>query len=232
MTERLGVRGHDLEMLRSKPIGERDAFLKIGDKDNRAKIAPARRRDFFAREISQLPRDGGLDGTGEARVIGDQNRLRGDVVLGLREEIGGDPFGIRAIARNDQDLGRPSDHVDANGAENPPLGRGHISVAGTDDLGDWGDRLSSISQRRDRLRAPNPVNFIDAGELGRCQNKRIDPPLRRRDGHDNAANAGNLGRHRVHQNRRWVARRATRNIEPCRLDREASASRARRRADR
>ena len=92
LSECLGVRGHDLEVLRSKPVGERDAFLKIGDKDNRAKIAPASARDFFARESRQLPRDRGLDGTGEARVIGDQNRLRGGVVLGLREEIGGDPF--------------------------------------------------------------------------------------------------------------------------------------------
>ena len=200
LTERLGVRGHDLEMFWGKPVGERDAFLKIGDKDNRAEIAPARRRDFFAREISQLPRDRGLDGTGEARVIGDQNRLRRGVVFGLREEIGGDPFGIGAIACNNQDLGRPSDHVDANGAENPPLGRGHISIARTDDLGDWGDGLSPISQRRDRLRAPDPINLIDAGELGRRQNKRIDPTLRRRDGHDNAGDA----------RQPWRARRSSR----------------------
>src|SRR5580704_17065864 len=72
LTDRLGVRSHDLEVLRSKTVGERDAFLKIGDKDNRAKIAPACRRDFFAREKSQLPLDRGLDGIGKVFVIGDQ----------------------------------------------------------------------------------------------------------------------------------------------------------------
>src|SRR5580658_6785231 len=85
LTDRLGVSGHDFKMLRGKPVGERDAFLKTGNKDNRAEIAPARRRDFFARERSQLPRDRGLDGIGEAFVPGDQNRLRVGAVLGLRE---------------------------------------------------------------------------------------------------------------------------------------------------
>src|ERR1700732_4301206 len=49
LTDRLGVSGKYLKMLGGKPVGERDAFLKTGNKDNRAEIAPARRRDFFAR---------------------------------------------------------------------------------------------------------------------------------------------------------------------------------------
>ena len=71
--ESFGVRGHDFEVLRSKLVGERNAFLQIGDENNRAEVAPARRRNLSSCETSQLPLDRDLDGAGETRVIGDQD---------------------------------------------------------------------------------------------------------------------------------------------------------------
>ena len=62
------------------------------------------------------------------------------------------------------DLGRPGDHVDADDAEHPPLGRRDIGVAGADDLGDRRDGLGAVGERGDRLRAADAVDFVDAGD--------------------------------------------------------------------
>ena len=72
----------------------------------------------------------------EGGVVGDQDRLRGRVVLGLGEQVGGDPVRIVGAVGDDQHLRGPGDHVDADRAEDLPLGRRHIGVAGADDLGD------------------------------------------------------------------------------------------------
>ena len=57
-----------------------------------------------ARQRGKLGLDGGSDGAAEARVVGDQDRLRRCVVLGLGEEIGGDPGGIVVLIGDDHDL--------------------------------------------------------------------------------------------------------------------------------
>ena len=58
--------------------------------------------------------DGGGDGAAEAGVVGDQDRLRRGVVLGLGEQVGGDPGRIVVLVGDDQHLGGPGDHVDAD----------------------------------------------------------------------------------------------------------------------
>ena len=99
-------------------------------------IAPGRAGDFRARQCFQLRLDRLLHLVCERRVIGDQDRLRGFVMLGLRQEIGGDPVRVSGLVGDDQDFGRPRDHVDADLAEHDTFGGGDIGVAGTDDLGD------------------------------------------------------------------------------------------------
>ena len=92
-------------------------------------IAPGRARDFRARQCFQLRFDRLLHLACERRIVGDQDRLRGFVVLGLRQEIGGDPVGIAGLVGDDQHFGRARDHVDADLAEHDALGRGDIGVA-------------------------------------------------------------------------------------------------------
>ena len=103
-------------------------------------IAPKSRHDAPATaprgSVVELRGHRLLDRIGERRVVGDQDRLRRGVVLGLRQQIGGDPVRIAVLVGEDQHLGRAGDHVDADRAEHQPLGRRHIGVAGTDDLGD------------------------------------------------------------------------------------------------
>ena len=186
-------------------------------------MAPKSRHDApaigRARQRRELRRDRLLDRVGERGVVGDQDRLRAGVVLGLRQQIGGDPVGIAGLVGEDQHFGRAGDHVDADRAEHQALGRRHIGVAGTDDLGDRRDRLGAVGERRHRLRAADAIDLVDAGELGRRQHQRRELAVRRRHHHDEARHAGDLGRHGVHQHRRRIGRGAARHVEPDRLDR-------------
>ena len=120
---------------------------------------------------------------------------------------------------DDQHFRRAGDHVDADGAEHLALGGGDIGIARPDDLGDRPDRLGAVGKRGDRLRAADPVDLRHAGDVGGDQHQRVDLALRRRNGDHHPLDAGDLGRHRVHQHRARIARRAARHVEPDRLDR-------------
>ena len=134
-------------------------------------MAPKSRHDAAATDAArqgfQLPLDRALDSVGERRIVGDQDRLRGGVVLGLRQQVGGDPFGIGVAVGDDQHLGRTGDHVDADLAEHQALGRRHIGIARPDDLGDRRDGRGAVGERRHRLRAADAIDLVDAGELAR-----------------------------------------------------------------
>ncbi len=107
-----------------------------------------------------------FDGACEIEVVGDQNRLRRRVVPGLSEKIGRDPFRVGASIGYDQDFGRPRDHVDANCSIYPPLGRGDISIAWTDNFYDrQGVAGRPISQGCDGLRAAHTINLVEDGKL-------------------------------------------------------------------
>ena len=163
-------------------------------------------------------------GQRERAVVGDQNRLRRRVVLGLGEKIGGDESRIGGPVGEDHDLGRSGDHVDADDAEHAALGGRDIGVARTDDLGDRRDGCGPVGERGHGLRAADPVDLVDPGDARRRQHQRIDPPLWRRHDHRHAAAARDLGRNRVHHDRRWIARRAAGHIEPDRVDRPPAPS--------
>ena len=143
-------------------------------------------------------------------------------MLGLGEQVGGDPVGIVVAVGDDQHLRRSGDHVDADGAEHLPLGGGDIGVARADDLGDRADRLGAVGERGDRLGAADAIDLIDAGEAGGDQHQRVDLAVRRRRHHHDPLDAGDLRRNRVHQHRGGIGRRPARHIEPDSLDRRPS----------
>ncbi len=103
-------------------------------------IAPKSRHDCdatrAARQCLELAFHRALHRIGKRRIIGDQDRLRGGVVFGLRQQVRGDPRGVRVTVGDDQDFGRSRDHVDADLAEDEALCGRHVGVAGSDDLGD------------------------------------------------------------------------------------------------
>ena len=138
-------------------------------------IAPKSRHDAPAilprGSRLELAFDGALRRRGERCVVGDQDRLRARVMLGLRQQIGGDPVGIAGLVGDDQHLGRTGNHVDADLAEHNALGGCHVGIAGSDDLGDRRKGRGAVGQGRDRLGAADTENLVDAGELRRRQHQ-------------------------------------------------------------
>ena len=176
-------------------------------------------RGGAARQGFELAGDGLLHRVGERRIVGDQDRLRRRVVLGLGQEVGGDPLRIGGVVGEDQHFGRAGDHVDADLAKHVALGRRHIGVAGADDLVDRGNRLRPVGQCRDRLGTADAIDLIDTGERGGGEHQRVELAVRRRHHHHQAAHTGHLGGHGVHQHRGRIGRRAAGHIEPDRGNR-------------
>ena len=131
----------------------------------------------FERLKARLDRLG--HGPTETGVIGDQDRLRAFVMLGLAEKIDGDPVGVVVGIGDHQDLGRPRDHVDTHLAEDPALGRRHKGVAGAGDLVHGRDGLGPVGHGRDRLRASDAIYLVDARKPRGQQDQRIGHAIRR-----------------------------------------------------
>ena len=140
-------------------------------------------------------------------------------MLGLRQEIGGNPVGIGGAVGQHQHFGRAGDHVDADLAEHDALGRSHIGVARADDLGHRLDGFGAVGQRRDSLCASDPVDFAHPGKLRRGQHQRIELAIRRGHHHHHARDTRNARRHRIHQHGRRIGGRAARHVKAGRLDR-------------
>ena len=145
-------------------------------------------------------------------------------MLGLRQQVGGDPGRIVLRVGHDQDLRRAGDQVDADLAEDAALGGGDIGVARAGDLVDRLDRLRAVGQRRHGLRAADAPDLVGAGDLGRQHDQRIEHAARRRHDHDDALHARHLGRHDVHQHRGRIGRRAARHIDADRLERPVAGA--------
>ena len=209
-----GIARHDLEVFGGDAVGDADGVIHTLDQNDRAVVPPARFGDRTARQGGELPGDGGDHGLGQRGIIGDQHRLRGGIVLGLRQQIRRDPRGIRGCVGDDDDLGRSCDHIDADLSENLPLGRGDIGIAGTDDLGNSADRPGAVGERGNCLRATNPIDFVHAAQRRGCEHQRRNLALRCRHDHHDALDPRDLGGDGVHQHGRRVGSRATGHVKP------------------
>jgi hypothetical protein len=132
------------------------------------------------------------------------------VVLGLRHEVGGHPFGI-GVARDDDDLGRAGVEVDraiAAVAGDNRFGRRDVAIAGADDLVDARDRPRAVGQRRNRVRAAHPEQPGDAG----LERGRQDGVLRPRTRDHDLAHARDARRNRGHQQRRGKRKAAAGDV--------------------
>ena len=186
-------------------------------------MAPKSRQDAAATaargSVSSCAASAASTARRERRIVGDQDRLRAGVVLGLRQQVGRDPVGLPGRVGEDQHLGGAGDHVDADASEHQALGRRHIGVAGPHDLGHrprWSrsHRRAPPPPARRRPGRPRPRRRACAA----ASTSGLSFPVRRRHHHDDARNARHLGGHRIHQHRRRIGRGAARHIEPDRLD--------------
>ena len=87
-------------------------------------------------------------------------------MLGLREQIHGNPVGIGLAITDDQDLGWAGDHVDAHLAKDLAFGLCNIGVAGANNLVDRGNGLGAVGQSSHSLGATNCKDTIHASQVG------------------------------------------------------------------
>ena len=138
--------------------------------------------------------DRGHDPPGEGRVVGDEDRLRRRVVLGLGQKIGGDPGGIVVAIGDHQDLGRPGDHIDADGAEHLALGGSDIGVARPHHLVDRTHCLGAIGEGGDRLGAADALDLVDPGQPAAASTSGLSAPSGAGTAMASAVDAGDPGR--------------------------------------
>ena len=123
--------------------------------------------------------------------------------LGLREQLADDVLAVRSVVRDDQHLRRPGQSVDTAPPEDLPLGLGRPDSAASDDLFD-ATRTESRAERRggDRLRRRRSrrARRRRTARTRRAPSAKSRIAGRRRE-HDDARNAGDLRRHRAHQDR-------------------------------
>ena len=190
------------------------ALVERTDDDDRSPILPARAGYIGAWQRREMVL-GRLDHrVGEARVVGDQDRLGERIVLGLRQQVGRDPGGIVSGVGDDQDFGGAGDQVDPHLAEQLTLCLGHPGVAGPGDLVDRTDRPGPPGERRDRLRPADPPDLTDPGDRGGREHQGRDLAARRGHRHRNPFHAGDPGGNGVHQHGARIGRRTARDVKP------------------
>ena len=95
----------------------------------------------------------------------------GRVVLGLGQEIGGDPARVAGLVGEDQDLGRSGNHVDAHSAEDDALGGGLDRATHGSRALVFLDRLSDSAKhaKKECSSADSRVghNHVGGGKAGR-----------------------------------------------------------------
>ena len=145
----------------------------------------------------ELTLDRALNGHMRASATGDEHCARVGIVLGLGDQIGGDPS-RSAGRRNDQDFARAGVEVDRAVAGHQRLGRRDIRVARTDDLVNARDRLASRTPAPQSACAPPTRNSrsTPASSAAAKHDRR-----RARTHRDNLAHPGHSGRNSRHQER-------------------------------
>ena len=107
--QRLGARADQLEMLGRQRIDQGRRLLDPADQEHGAVLAPARAGDRRPRSsAASCALDRRHHASREAAVVGDQDRLRALVVLGLRQQIGRDPVRVDHGLGDDHDLRGPA----------------------------------------------------------------------------------------------------------------------------
>ena len=200
-------------MFRRNAIGESAGLIEIVDLNQSAATLERGGNHLAARHGRQQSFDTGRDLRNEFGIRTQQNRLRQFVMLGLGEQVNGDPVRIGRGIGDDQHFRWSGHHVDADGAEDATLGRRHVGIAGTDDLVHLRDGLRAVGQRRHGLRAADSEYAVDADQAGGGQHQRILLAARSRHDHDQFADSRHLGRQRIHQHRTRVGRLAARHVK-------------------
>ena len=119
-------------------------------------------------------------------------------MLGLAEQVRRTQFAVHRIVGDHQRFRGSGQQVDAHPPEKLPLGLGDKGVAGPHDHVHRRNRACSQGHRADRLDPAQAVNFVGAGQVQRCHDRRIGGALERRGGRDHALHSGHPRRDHAH----------------------------------
>ena len=206
-------------MLRGDAVGLAHHLGFVVADDDFAEIGPGFAGGLRGRQDRQQPLDLPHGIAGELFRIGQQDRRRSRAVLGLAEQIGGADFAVDRVVGDDQRLGRPGEEIDADAAEQLPLGFGDIGIAGPDDHVDRRDGLGAERHGGDRLHAAEHENLVGAAEMHRRDNRRMRPAVKRRRAGDDVLHAGDARGDDRHMRRRHHRIAAARHVAADRIDR-------------
>ena len=149
------------EMLRRQSIGDHPRLLARSGKKDEAMLA----QGLPCSGIRLHPRfQLGYHAFGESGLRRDEDRERLWIMLRLGNQLRGDVGGIAGIA-GDHDLRRSREHVDGAVEGDQSLGRGHVEIAGADDLVHPLDALCAIGQRGNRLGTADAVEVLDPEQM-------------------------------------------------------------------
>ena len=135
--------------------------LAVAD-DHLAVVLPRLTRGIGGRQDLQEPLDLAHGVARELLGVGEENGRGGRPVLGLSEQVGRAHLAVHAVVGDHQRLGRSREQVDADAAEQLPLGLRDIGVAGADDLVHARNRTRAVGHGRNRMRAADTEKAIDA----------------------------------------------------------------------
>jgi hypothetical protein len=181
-------------MLRRQLLTERNG-LREAARDHDAAVDL--QRDGGRAGCGQLPDDLRLDITGQARRRRKEHGAGVGIVLGLRDEIGGNPS-RDPVRRHNGDLARPGKEVDRTVRGHQRLRRRHIGIARAHDLVDARDRRRAVRERCHGMCTADPEQPGDPGLHGREHHGWIRP----RAGDVDLAHPGGDRGDRGHQERR------------------------------
>ena len=206
--------GHrQFQVFRGNKVTNLGRLVQIAAQDQPAARGDRGADDGLARHRRHQFGDAGLHRVEEGRVRGDEDGLRQLIVLGLGKQVHGDPVRVGLAVTDNQDLGRPGNHVDADGPKHTALGLGHIGITRADDLVHLRHGRRAIGQRGHGLGTANAKHTIHARH-GRCrQHQFVLNAVRGRHHHDQFLDASHLRRDGVHQHGRGIGRLAARHIK-------------------
>jgi hypothetical protein len=176
----------DLEVLGGERLGDHDRVVEVVDERDRP-LPGERRLDTLAVVGPlDLALERRLDGVDGRRIGRDQQRRRELVVLGLRDEVGGEHHRVGGVVGDDADLGRPGVPVgaDATLSGEELLRERDVEVARSDDDVAARHARRAVRHRSDGLRTADPHDAVDAEQPGGGEDGAVRPAVGRTVGTD------------------------------------------------
>ena len=194
----------EFDVFRGDTIGQPDAFAQVLHHHNRTEVAQGLSDGVAAVQAGDLPFDFVRDPPGEVDARRDADGgFEAAAVFGLGQQVRGDVSGVGGFVGQNDDFAGAGDHVDIDGSEDQLFRDLDGGVAGAHEFVHPGDGGGAVGQGGNGLGAENPVDFIDADDMGGSQHGRMDGAVRPcRRGHAESRHARDAGGNGGHQKRR------------------------------